>query len=112
MRSTKRGFTLLETVVALALASAGLAAIYQVYASAANAERAANEARAAVRLTEFLRFEPEPGTGETDGFAWTITTRPSPGYDGLEEVHIRLTAASGRAYDLRFDRPVTPRDRQ
>jgi prepilin-type N-terminal cleavage/methylation domain-containing protein len=104
MTSNRRGFTLLETIVAMALASAGLAAVYQVYASAANAERAANEAHAAVQHFEALRLDAEPGDGQSEDFTWSISTRPAPGFEGLEEVHIRLTATSGRDYELRFDR--------
>ena len=106
MKSTRDGFTLVETVIAMALASVGLASVYQVYASAADAERAANEAAAAVRLTETLRHAAQSGEGETAGFVWTVTTRPSPDFDGLETVHIRLTAESGRNYELRLDRPA------
>ncbi|WP_420430896.1 PulJ/GspJ family protein [Hyphobacterium sp.] len=106
MKSTSRGFTLVETVIAMALASVGLASVYQVYASAADSERAANEAAAAVRLAETLRPAAQGGEGETAGFNWTVTTRPSPDYEGLETVHIRLTAGSGRNYEIRFDRPA------
>ena len=55
MTSSKRGFTLLETVVAMALASAGLASVYQVYASAARAEQAADQTEYAARLANYLR---------------------------------------------------------
>lgn len=105
MKSTRDGFTLVETVIAMALASVGLASVYQVYASAADAERAANEAAAAVRLAETLRHAAQSGEGETAGFVWTVTTRPSPEFDELETVHIRLTAESGRNYELLVDRP-------
>jgi prepilin-type N-terminal cleavage/methylation domain-containing protein len=106
MSSTRSGFTLLETVIAIALAAAGLAAVYQVYASAAQAERAAGETEQAARLIEHLLAAGEAGSsGETSGYAWTIESVPTPGFDQLETFTIRITAPSGREIELSEDRP-------
>ncbi len=109
MKSTRAGFTLLETVVAIALASAGLAAIYQVYASSARAEQAADETEAAARIAEFLLLTARTGTtGETEGFAWTMETAPNRDWTGLETLTLRMRTPSGREIELQLDRPVTP----
>ncbi|MEE2525564.1 prepilin-type N-terminal cleavage/methylation domain-containing protein [Hyphobacterium sp. HN65] len=106
MSSNKRGFTLIEAVIAMALASAGLASVYQVYASAARAERASAETETAIRLAEMLFASGEPGTGEAEGFAWTVSVAPTPGFDGLEQVTLTLTTQAGRTIELQRDRPV------
>lgn len=108
MKSSRAGFTLLETVVAIALASAGLAAVYQVYASSARAEEAASETELAAQIAEFLLLTAEEGTtGEIDGFAWRIEADRNPDWAGLETLTLQLTAPSGREYELRLDRPAT-----
>ncbi|PIW29995.1 MAG: hypothetical protein COW29_05185 [Rhodobacterales bacterium CG15_BIG_FIL_POST_REV_8_21_14_020_59_13] len=107
MKSNRAGFTLLETVVAIALASAGIAAVYQVYASSARAEQGANETEAATRIAEFLLLTANAGTtGETEGFAWMMEAAPNPDWAGLETLTLRLTAPSGRKFELQLDRPA------
>lgn len=111
MTSARRGFTLVETVVALALASAGMAAIYQVYATAARAERAAAEAETAAALLEHLRHTADRSvTGESGEFSWRISVQPSPDLARLEHVHIEVFPANGRTYSLSFDRAAAIAD--
>ncbi|WP_394693772.1 prepilin-type N-terminal cleavage/methylation domain-containing protein [Hyphobacterium sp.] len=105
MTSSKSGFTLLETVIAIALASAGLAAVYQVYASSARAEQAADETETAARIAEFLLLTADAeASGETDGFAWSIQRSENAEWEGLETLILRLTSPSGREFELMLDR--------
>lgn len=108
MKSNRAGFSLLESVIAITLASAGLAALYQVYASSARAELLANEAEAAASLAQQLMATSRPGDhGEAGSFVWQVDAAATPGWDGLETVTIVLEAESGREYRLPWDRPVT-----
>jgi len=108
MKSTRGGFTLLETVVALALASAGLAAVYQVYSSSARAEQSSNETERAARIAEFLLLTTDGGaSGETDGFSWTMDVSSSPDWEGLETLTLNMTTPSGREIELSLDRTLT-----
>jgi len=107
MKSSKAGFTLLETVVAIALASAGLAAVYQVYSSSARAELSANETEMAARIAEFLILTTDTdASGETDGFTWTIDVAGNPDWEGLETLTLRMTTPSGREIELSSDRAL------
>ncbi|WP_421792898.1 PulJ/GspJ family protein [Hyphobacterium sp.] len=105
MSSTKRGFTLVETVIAMALASAGLAAVYQVYASAARAEQGASQAEAAAAIMENLMLTiDDNASGQTENFDWTVEIAPSAELDQLEIITIRLTTETGRNFELRYER--------
>lgn len=107
MTSSRSGFTLLETVIAIALASAGLAAVYQVYASSARAEQAANETETAARIAEYLLLTVSTATsGETEGFAWSTEVSETARWEGLETLTLRITAPSGREFELALDRPL------
>ncbi|GJL97574.1 MAG: hypothetical protein DHS20C06_13910 [Hyphobacterium sp.] len=107
MKSNRAGFTLLESVIAIALASAGLAALYQVYASSARAELLANDAEDAASLAQHLMATSRPGEGgETGAFTWQVETTATPGWDGLETVTIVLATRTGREYRVSWDRPV------
>lgn len=106
MNSNKRGFTLVEAVIAMALASAGLASIYQVYSAAARAERISDETETAMRLAELLLASGDSSTGEADGMSWTVSIAPTPGFDGLEQVTVTLTTANGRTLEWQRDRPA------
>lgn len=107
MKSNRAGFTLLETVVAIALASAGIAAVYQVYASSARAEQIAEETETASRLAEFLLLTSEAGTtGEIEGFVWTMEASRNPDWTGLETLTLRVIAPSGREFEWQLDRPA------
>lgn len=93
----ERGFTLIESVVALAIATAGFASLYQLYATTANAERAAGETVYAARLAEALLADPDPETeGESGAYAWALTFTPAPGAAGMETLEVVITAPSGR----------------
>jgi prepilin-type N-terminal cleavage/methylation domain-containing protein len=108
MKSTRAGFTLLESVIAIALASAGLAALYQVYASSARAELLANSAEDAASLAQQLMATTRPGdSGETGEFSWQVTSQATSGWDGLETVTIVMETPSGREYRVSWDRPVS-----
>jgi prepilin-type N-terminal cleavage/methylation domain-containing protein len=108
MKSTRAGFTLLESVIAIALASAGLAALYQVYASSARAELLANDAEDAASLAQQLMATARPGDrGEAGSFLWQVDAAATPGWDGLETVTIVLATETGREYRVSWDRPVT-----
>lgn len=106
MTSSKSGFTLLETVIAIALASAGLASVYQVYASSARAEQGATETETAARIAEYLLLTADSdANGETDGFVWTIEASEDSRWEELETLTLRMIAPSGREFELALDRP-------
>ena len=93
----KSGFTLIESIVALAIAAAGFASLYQLYATTANAEREATETVYATRLAESLLADPDADPeGEVRGYAWAIASTPSPGGTALETLTLTVTAPSGR----------------
>lgn len=106
MTSSKGGFSLLETVIAIALASAGLAAVYQVYAASARAEQGANETETAARIAEYLLLTADAdANGETDGFIWSVQVTENAEWEALETLSLRMTAPSGREFELALDRP-------
>lgn len=105
----KQGFTLIESVVALAIAAAGFASLYQLYATTANAERAAGETVHATRLAEGLLADPDPQTeGESGGYAWTVETAPSPAGTSLQTLTVTVTAPSGREFTVVTERANAP----
>lgn len=105
----KNGFTLIEAVVALTLAATGFAALYQLYAGAANAERAASETVYAARLAESLMAEADPeAEGESGGYRWTVERAPSPAGIALETLVLTVTAPSGREIRVVTERANPP----
>ena len=103
----KRGFTLVESVVALVLAAAGFAALYQLYASTAAAERAANETVFAARLAESLLADPDPDPrGEINDYGWDFIRIPAPGQRGLDQLTVVVTTPSGRDIRVVTERPA------
>ncbi|MEN0653531.1 MULTISPECIES: prepilin-type N-terminal cleavage/methylation domain-containing protein [Hyphobacterium] len=107
----KQGFTLIESIVALAIAAAGFASLYQLYATTANAERAATETVYAARLAESLLADPEADPdGDSRGYAWVIASSPSPGGAALETLTVTITAPSGRQIRVVTERASPPRE--
>lgn len=107
----KQGFTLIESIVALAIAAAGFASLYQLYATTANAERAATETVYATRLAESLLADPDPGAeGEVRGYVWTIASAPSPGGTALETLTLTITAPSSREIRVITERASVQRE--
>ena len=85
MSSRDQGFTLLEVIVALAIATASMAALYQIYAVGWRGVRLAGLDRAALEVAQNqlaaagIVTPPSEGTtsGQTpDGIAWTAEIRP------------------------------------
>lgn len=109
VRRRQQGFTLIESIVAIAIAAAGFASLYQLYATTANAERAATETVYAARLAETLLAEPEPAAaGESRGYAWTVETAPSPAGVSLTTLTVTITAPSGREIRVVTERTAAP----
>lgn len=107
----KAGFTLIESIVALAIAAAGFASLYQLYATTANAERAATETVYATRLAESLLADPDPDPeGEVRGYVWVIASAPSPGGTALETLTLTITAPSGREIRVVTERVSAQRE--
>jgi prepilin-type N-terminal cleavage/methylation domain-containing protein len=109
----RSGFTLVEALVAMLVAAAGFAAIYQIYANAARSERAASDVAQGVRLAEALLAEARLGagetqSGETDGWRWRVTASPAPApYDRqLLRLDAETLAPSGRRISLAVERAV------
>lgn len=103
---TRKGFTLIEAVVAMALAAAGFAGIYELYAGAARAERLSNEYSHAAALADgFLAIQSEPDEGRENGYAWTIS-REASGFPGTERVRVEILTPSGRTIAVLTEIPA------
>lgn len=98
-------FTLAETLVALAVAGMGLAALHAAVESAAVARRAAAEMLRMDVLARSLLAQgevSEPGlaTGETAGFVWRLEIAPGGQAPGVRAVRVEIEAPSGRRREL------------
>lgn len=103
----RRGFTLLEVLVSLAILSATLLLAYQVISGAIAAEDRSERWTSATCLGESLVRETTdsfPDTGETEGkfappmeaYSWKRSVRPAAHADA-REVHVAVTwSAEGR----------------
>ena len=101
----RRGFTLLEVLVSLAILSVTLLLAYQVLASAIAAEDRSERWTVASFLGESLVRESTagwPDTGETSGafaapmeeYSWQRSIRPAAHPDA-REVHVTVTWSAG-----------------
>lgn len=87
MRSAERGFSLIEAVIALAIAGVVLNAFYETIATGLMLDRRSREKAAAQllstdlldRIGHEIQLVPGIRTGETrDGFRWTMAIEPDP----------------------------------
>lgn len=108
-RSDKSGFTLLEAVVSLALAAAGLALLFQLSTGAVRLHAAARETAAATLVAEARLAEaaetlagPVSETGETLGIAWQLQAIEQARTDQAVLLGVSVTAltAGGRSVTL------------
>lgn len=107
---TRKGFTLIEAVVALTLAAAGFAGIYELYAGAARAERLSNEYSHAAALADgFLAAGAEPDEGGEHGYEWSVS-REASGFAGTERVRVEIRTPSGRSIYVVTEIPVASGD--
>jgi general secretion pathway protein I len=113
LRRRAKGFTLIESLVALVIAAGVLAAFYQASASALQLRQRGDEMGRAALLAQSLVARLGAGTpiaaglseGRDDGFGWSILIRPagevilldqagrqlSPGTENL--LHVRVAIA-------------------
>ena len=103
--ASRRGFTLIESIVALTLAAAGFAAIYQLYAGSANAERAATEMVFVSRLADTILSDPaiDP-EGVSQGYRWRLEASPSPAQTGLDTLTLIILTPAGREVQVVTER--------
>jgi prepilin-type N-terminal cleavage/methylation domain-containing protein len=117
-RDPDSGFTLIEVLVALAVAAAILSLCFELFSSNAAALGRTERAEQAVLLAESTleRATAEPGgvmagsSGEVDGFTWRIDSLPfaaaspgNPDAPGLYQLRATVTWGSGaarRSYSL------------
>jgi len=83
-RHGSRGFTLVESLTALAILAIALTALFQSYSSGLGAVRIIDNYTSAGILAESIMAkamaspgEPRPGHGRTGKFTWRITTQPT-----------------------------------
>ncbi|MBL1430376.1 MAG: type II secretion system protein [Robiginitomaculum sp.] len=102
-QKNNHGFTLLEAIVSLVLAAAGMALMFQSITGATKIQAATVEMRqtrmVAHNILASVSPDTESSSGVTSGIAWTITAEPLARNDrGIEliRIHIIAQAASGR----------------
>lgn len=108
-RADKAGFTLAEAVVSMALAAAGLAALFQLASGAARLHIAARETASAALVAEARLAEasatltgPASETGETSGVVWRMDAVERARTEQAVLLGVTVTAStpSGRAVTL------------
>lgn len=103
----RKGFTLIEAIIALTIAAVGFAGIYELYAGAARGERLSTEISHASALADgFLVAGATAETGEENGYDWTITRAPSV-YPGTEAIEVEITTPSGRTIRVVSEFPLS-----
>ncbi|MEE2565724.1 type IV pilus modification PilV family protein [Hyphobacterium marinum] len=106
----RRGFTLIEAIIALTIAAVGFAGIYELYAGAARGERLSAEISHASALADaFIVSGAAAETGEENGYAWTIT-RAASVFPGTETIDVEITTPSGRTVRVISETPAEGRE--
>jgi prepilin-type N-terminal cleavage/methylation domain-containing protein len=102
---TRKGFTLIEAVIAMTIAAIGFAGIYELYAGIARSERAAMETSYAAQLGEgLLASASDSGEGDVNGYAWRITIEDVAEMDGLERIRVEIDTPRGRTVRISSER--------
>ncbi len=106
-----RGFTLLEVLIAFAILTVSLAAVYEVLASGARRSARLSERMPALALAESLLAEhvvrpldtPSSQSGTKGPYRWTVTIAPSPtnAPDALPVVTVTSDVSWGATADSR-----------
>ncbi len=107
----KPAFTLIEALVALGLASAGLATLHELANSAARANRAASDIMrltvlAEARLAQAAVMGPGDFAGEEAGMAWRVHTEFAADAPLILSVNVETQAQSGRKLVLEGAAPL------
>jgi len=97
----RKGFSLIEAIVAMTVAAAGFVGIYELYAGTVRAERASIETSYAARLGESLLVSNDGiDEGESDGYQWRISRTPAPDMVGLERISIEIETPRGTTIQM------------
>jgi len=119
-RGKEKGFSLLEILVAFAIAAMALGLLYQIMGSNARQVGGMVDQERAMLLAESLldiqRAVPEAGlneTGQAAGYMWQIESRPyptpaeqsAPNAVPLHEVRVTVQWGEGRQFTLTSVRP-------
>ncbi len=116
-KSNSAGFTLIETVIATALAAIGFALVFQGLGGAARLTQASRETTRAVFVAKSVLAENTSSADEThhqgitDGIAWTLNASIiAERADGVKLVRYDVLAegAKGRRVHLVTERATSP----
>jgi len=113
MSKTRRdGFTLVEALVAMAIAAAGFAGLYQLLSGAAQLERSAQQVQSMTVVAEsvLLRTPFMPAGQALQGaegeYEWSISAIADPELATLSIVTVTVFSPDGRSLRLRSARPA------
>jgi prepilin-type N-terminal cleavage/methylation domain-containing protein len=113
-RDRRKGFTLIEAVVAMAVAAMGFIGLYQVLSGAARLDRSAQDIQSMTLVAESVLAQTPhmpPGQsvqGEEAGFSWSLTATGDPAMAGLSRIRVEVVSALGQRIVLRSARPSEP----
>ncbi len=94
-RGAQRGFTLLETLVALAIVAIGFSFAFVALPAGLAAQDRARNLDAAASLAQSLLDMPEAATsGQEAGFAWRIDSTPLGGTSSVAALRARRVQVS------------------
>lgn len=110
-RNNQDGFSLLETLVALTIASLGLVMIIQTFANGFRASSRVESQYALVRTAQSIMNEksidltpiPEDETGDINNITWQVEYRLNDKGDNNETiwVHVKTSSSNGQTFKLK-----------